>query len=543
MSLITKTPISTSLSQEEARRKLALAYAERDRRRAIEEQKQEEIARIERVRENCKTLRGFVAEAWHVLEPSAPFVPCWHNDAECEHLEAITRGEIQRLQINQPPGTMKSLTASVLWEAWEWGPANLPGLRYLTTSYQESYARRDSRKHRDLVMSEWYQKLWPSVVLERDNETDFENTAKGGRRAMPFGSLTAGRGNRLVIDDPHSTEEVESDADRERAARIFRESVPSRLNDPKTDAILVIMHRLHPEDVCGVIEQLGLPYVKLILPMEYVKSTTVSTKWFIDPRKEDGELLCPNRVPREVVEQNKLELGPHAYDTQYQQMPRAREGSYFFSREQLLVERAGNNGTKTYEPLDFPKSCDAVFAVVDSASKVERKHDGTGVTYFAYSRHPTPSAVILDWDISQMEASLLTVWLPTVFSRLEELARLCGAKAGSVGAWVEDKDSGVVLLQHAARNNWPARAIDSKMTSIGKEARAVSIGGYVNKNQVKISRPAYDKVTIYKGRSRNHFLYQVTTYRMGVGTSADEDELFDTFCYGVGITLGNADAF
>ena len=105
--------------------------------------------------------------------------------------------------------THNSLIASVLWETWEWGPAGKPGLRYLTTSYKEAYARRDSRKHRDLVQSEWYRTLWPHVVLERDNEVDFENTFKGARRAVPFRSLTAGRGNRLVIDDPHSTEQVE----------------------------------------------------------------------------------------------------------------------------------------------------------------------------------------------------------------------------------------------------------------------------------------------------------------------------------------------
>ena len=94
-------------------------------------------------------------EAWHVLEPTTPYVHGWHHDAICEHLEAITKRQITRLQINQPPGTMKSLVASVLWEAWEWGPAGMPGLRYLTTSYTETYARRDSRRMRDLVLSEW----------------------------------------------------------------------------------------------------------------------------------------------------------------------------------------------------------------------------------------------------------------------------------------------------------------------------------------------------------------------------------------------------
>lgn len=320
------SPASSALSRKLP--SLEQIRAERARR---EQQRQlADVSRnAEAIRERCKTLSGFVREAWHVLEPTTTYIYGWHHAAICEHLEAITNRQITRLQINQPPGTMKSLIASVLWEAWEWGPAGQPGLRYLTTSYTESYARRDSRKMRDLVQSEWYRALWPEVVLTRDNETDFENTAKGGRRAMPFASLTAGRGNRVIIDDPHSTETAESPADRLKAVRIFRESVTSRLNDPVHDAIMVIMHRLHPQDVCGAIESLGLEYVKLILPMEYEPKTVVTTPFFKDPRTYPGELLCPERLPRETVEKNKIELGSHAYATQYQQRPAAREGGMF----------------------------------------------------------------------------------------------------------------------------------------------------------------------------------------------------------------------
>lgn len=146
---------------------------------------------------------------------------------------------------------------------------------------------------------------------------------------MPFASLTAGRGNRVVIDDPHSTENVESDTERERAIRIFRESATSRLNDPVTDAILVIMHRLHPRDVCGAIDAFGLDYVKLVLPMEYDPAIVVPSRFFTDPRTQKGELLCPERIPRETVEKNKIELGSHAFATQFQQQPRAREGGMF----------------------------------------------------------------------------------------------------------------------------------------------------------------------------------------------------------------------
>lgn len=304
------------LEQEIARRK-----AEAERKRISRD--------ADIIRENCRKLRGFIKEGWAVLEPTTRYIDNWHIGAISEHLEAISNKQITRLQINEPPGCMKSLVASVMWQAWEWGPRDLPGLRYLTTSYTETYARRDSRKSRDLILSEWYQALWPQVKLVRDNETDFENTMKGARRAMPFASLTAGRGNRVIIDDPHSTEGVESETDRNKAVRIFRESVTSRLNDPITDAIMVIMHRLHNNDVCGEIERLGLDYVKLVLPMEYDPKTVIVTKYFTDPRRAYGELLCPERLPREIIDQNKIELGSHAYACQYQQTPSSRQGGMF----------------------------------------------------------------------------------------------------------------------------------------------------------------------------------------------------------------------
>ena len=95
-------------------------------------------------------------------------------------------------------------------------------LRYLTTSYSESYAKRDARRLRDLVSSEWYRSLWPEIELHRAAELSFETTARGAREGMPFQSLTGGRGDRVIIDDPHSAETADSEAERARTTRIFR---------------------------------------------------------------------------------------------------------------------------------------------------------------------------------------------------------------------------------------------------------------------------------------------------------------------------------
>jgi hypothetical protein len=153
-------------------------------------------------------------------------------------------------------------------------------------------------------------------------------------------------------------------------------------------------------------------------------------------------------------------------------------GAAFFSREKLL-----NQG----QPVPYRTTCDGVFAVIDTASKTGTEHDATAVTFFARTLYSGFPLVILDWDVVQIEGALLHTWLPSVFERLEELALLCRARRGSLGAWIEDKNSGTILLQHAIARGKPARAIDSVLTSVGKDGRAISVSGYVHQDKVKYS--------------------------------------------------------
>ncbi|WP_447384138.1 phage terminase large subunit [Stenotrophomonas forensis] len=333
--------ISTSLNRSSVRLPtLAEIRAERARRAADAER--ERLARDgEAIRQRCTTLAGFIREAWPVLEPAQPYVHGWHIDVLCQHLEAITDGQITRLLINIPPGTMKSLVASVFWPAWEWGPRGLPSMRYLTTSYAEKFVKRDSRRMRDLVQSEWFSSLWPEIELNRSGEMSFANSKMGNREGMAFASLTGGRGDRVIIDDPHSTETAESPAERATTTRIFRESVPTRLNNPATSAIVVIMQRLHEKDVSGQILDLGLGYEHLMLPMEFEPERRCRTSiGFEDPRTEDGELLFPERFPRAVVERDKKILGSYAVAGQQQQRPTPRDGGKFKREWFEVVEAA-----------------------------------------------------------------------------------------------------------------------------------------------------------------------------------------------------------
>ena len=211
-------------------------------------------------------------------------------------------------------------------------------------------------------------------------------------------------------------------------------------------------------------------------------------------------------------------------------------GVSFFALDSLLIDG---------KPVGYPKRCHTVFATIDTAVKTGLKNDTTSAAYWAFDPYGTPHKLtIVDWDVIQVEGATLEVWLPTVFKRLEELANICGSRLPSIGAFIEDKASGSILLQQAANKNWPARAIDSKLTALGKDERAINVSGYVFRGEVKLSEAAWNKTTTVKGSTRNHFVSQILGYRVGgVGTVEKNDDALDAFCYGIAIALGNADGF
>jgi predicted phage terminase large subunit-like protein len=305
--------------------------------RSRRHQRATDRVREEQAKKGSLSLGSFIREAWPVLEPAQPYVHGWHVDAIAEHLQAVTDGSIRQLLINVPPGSMKSLQTSVFWPAFEWGPLGRPELRYISTSHSETFSTRDSRKMRDLVRSEWFQSLWPHVRLVREGETSFANDRHGFREAMPYTKLTGARGDRVIIDDPQAALEAESEADRQRALRTFRETIPLRINDARTSAIVIIMQRLNDQDVSSAAIEAG--YTHLMLPMEYEPERRCRTvlgfnregrpRIFQDPRTRDGELLFPARFSREYVDETKRTMGSFAVAGQFQQRPVPREGGLF----------------------------------------------------------------------------------------------------------------------------------------------------------------------------------------------------------------------
>ena len=281
------------------------------------------------------SLRAYTKAAWPIIEPAHPFVPNWHLDAIAEHLEAVTSGQLKRLLINIPPRCMKSLSVSVLWMTWEW--TRLPSVQWLFLTWHADLCTRDSLRCRRLILGPWYQERWGHLYqLSPDQQTkvNFENNRRGARIAKTMSGSRGQGGDRIVIDDPHNTEQAESEIQRSSVLRDWNEEISTRHNDPMTGATVVMMQRLHQQDLTGEILDNAEPgeWEHLMLPMRFdPKRRCVTSLGVQDPRTVEGDVLWPARFPADSVEfrAQERQLGPYGTAGQWQQEPYARAGGQF----------------------------------------------------------------------------------------------------------------------------------------------------------------------------------------------------------------------
>ena len=302
------------------------------------------------------SLWTFVQTFWHILEPKRKLVDGWVPRTICEHLEAVSRGEIRRLLINVPPGCMKSMLLNVFWPAWEWGPFHRPDIRYVGASYSQDLTVRDNRRCRQLIQSDLYQLMWGdefTLQSEQNAKVRYDTSEMGFKIATSVGGMGTGeRGDRFIIDDPHNVKDGESDAKRNEALHWFTEVVPTRLNDPDTSAIIVIMQRVHENDVSGLILEKQLGYEHLVIPMEFeigteeepAQTSTTSLGW-VDPRTYEGELCWPERFSERHLEEDLKPVlrawgGNYAVAGQLQQSPVPRGGGMFQRDDWRFVREA-----------------------------------------------------------------------------------------------------------------------------------------------------------------------------------------------------------
>lgn len=311
-------------------------------------------------------LKHFIRIGWPFIDP-AEFVSNWHIDAISDHLEAVANGDIRRLVIMMPPRHMKSLSVNVAFPPWVWAqkkrsPLTGPGVGFLSTSYAQHLSVRDNVKSRRVIDSVWYQRGWGDrfkLTSDQNTKIRFENNCGGYRIASSVdGTATGDGGDIIIIDDPISASDALSPTVRQAANEWFDNTMSTRLNDPKTGAYIIVMQRLHEDDLVGhVLEQAkqdgGDQWTVLCLPARYEPDHPFV--FAADPRKGPGELLWPARIGEKQVRALEVSLGQYGSAGQLQQRPAPRSGG-MFDRTNFEIVKAAPADLQEYAAWDLAAS-------------------------------------------------------------------------------------------------------------------------------------------------------------------------------------------
>src|SRR5271166_4217450 len=367
---------------------------------------------------------SFARRAFVELNPQTRLLFGWHFEIIAAKLAALFERRIRRLIINLPPRHLKSHLASVAFPAWCLG--RNPSAQILCVSYAQELADKLSRDCRRIVASDWYQSIFPTRLSPRHQAVpEFETTAQGCRVATSVGGVLTGRGADLVIiDDPLKPEEALSQAHRQGANEWFDHTLYSRLNDKQTAAIVLIMHRLHEDDLVGhVLAQEAWEVVRLPAIAEDDERLLFGTALGPDRfTRRRGEALHPAREPRAMLEEIRRMIGEYNFAGQYQQMPAPLGGG---------LVKAG--WFRSYAPNERPDGFDRIVQSWDTANKATELSD---------------FSVCTSWGINGKDLYLLHVLRKRMeYPELKRAVReQCQAFEASV-VLIEDKASGTQLIQ------------------------------------------------------------------------------------------------
>jgi len=365
-------------------------------------------------------LHTFVVRVFQTVNPGTPFTDNWHLQAINWQLTCCATGNNRRLLITQPPRSMKSLCVSVAYVAWMLGRD--PGAKFICVSYSSELAAELARQFRAVVSSPWYRRVFPAMRAEKDTEMEFVTTLGGGRLATSVGGTLTGRGaNTIIIDDPMKAEDALSENSRERAISWYRNTLVSRLNDKVNGVIIIVMQRLHEDDLAGHLLPTG-SWQHLDLPAIATDNERIQIGEDEFHDRRAGVALQPDREPLHLLAQIKAEIGSLNFSAQYQQRPIPVEGN--------LIKWAW---FKTYEYAPAHDSDGRIIQSWDTALKVGEKTD--------YS-------VCTTWLAKGSDYYLLDV-----FRERLEYPQLKRAIADRANRWaarsvlIEDKGSGTSLIQ------------------------------------------------------------------------------------------------
>lgn len=380
-------------------------------------------------------LKAFTVKTFQTVSPGDEYSHNWHIDAISEHLEACYRREIKRLIINIPPRSMKSISGSVAFPAWLLGQD--PSLKIIAASYSSSLSIKHSIDCRLVIESPWYKRLFPETVIADDQNTKnkFMTTARGQRFATSVGGSVLGEGGDfLIIDDPVKADAAESEVERESANTWFKQSFMTRLNDRTNGVVIVIMQRLHYEDLTGILlkdggwEHLCLPSFQDEAPRRIYlgkkRGKQVYKDWQLN------EPIHEKRFPPDVLQKIKEDMGSYVFEGQYQQRPSPLGGGM------VKLSWFGR-----YETIFTPESAKEYFDMIvqswDTAFKEGEINDPSACTTWGIKDNKW---YLLDCLAQRME-------YPDLKAKVLNMAQYWKPDA----ILVEDKASGQSLLQDLRR--------------------------------------------------------------------------------------------
>lgn len=511
------------------------------------------LARIEKMERKDRAegrLIDFIRMFWDIVEPGRRFVDGWHVEAICEHLEAVTYGEINRLLMNVPPGSTKSLTTNVFWPAWEWGPRGLASMQYVCASYNEDLTIRDNGRFQRLIESDRYKELWGDrwSPSRRDwGKEKLANDHTGFKVATSVGGVSTGaRGDRFIVDDPHNVMKAESDAVRLTTNNWFRESVTLRMNDPIRSAIVVIMQRVHEEDVSGLILASEFGYEHLMLPMRYDPDRHCRTSiGFQDPRglDDEGDLLHPDecrgalmdpvRFPEHVVARDEKIMGPYAAAAQLDQAPSPRGGGilnrdWWKSYPDDLPGQEPESFDDEDRPvrrLEYP-AMDLIIVSADTAYTEKTENDWSACTVWGVWRDQSGLSKIL----------LMEAWQERLHTR-ELAAKLVDTcrRRNADHLLIEYKANGQPAAQEVARlcraGEWTVHPVNPRGDKVARAHGCVPLlfGGVVFRPHRKWAELVVDECAKFP-KGKHDDLVDSTTQallylrRIGVAKLTEESE-------------------
>jgi predicted phage terminase large subunit-like protein len=368
-------------------------------------------------------LHSFTRKTFNTLNPGQRFEPEWYIQAITYQLERVRRGKINRLIINLPPRSLKSITSSVSFPAFVLG--HDPTRRIICASYSAELARKHSNDFRATLASPWYQALFPNTRIGpyKDSETEIELTRRGGRLSTSTGGTLTGRGGDLIIiDDPLKPIDALSASRRDAANQWLLNTVMSRLDDKRAGAIVIVMQRVHMDDLTGFVLGLSKDWTVLSLPAIAETSEIIPLAEDRFHERQPGDLLSPEREPLEILEGLRRQLGSDIFSAQYQQAPVPPGGA--------MVKR---KWIQRYTQMPAPGGTTFILQSWDTAMKGGPDNDWS---------------VCTTWLETENQWYLLDVWrkrvdYPTLKATVIEQAKKWNAKQ----VLVEEAGTAIGLLQ------------------------------------------------------------------------------------------------